>query len=133
LIPVRKLSFLKIPDFFLFISLAIIPFYVLFNQSRFFPEKPVAVVEISGVVRYTIPLDGDKQINLNDWNPPVVLDVKPGKIRILENDCAQHICIHTGYITKTGQSIICVPKKILIYLKNVDEREKDKQVITITG
>ncbi len=129
----QKLSFFRIPDLFLFISLTVIPLYVLFHQTRFFPAKPVAVVEVAGVVRYTIPLDKERQVILNDWNPPVVLEVKPGKIRILKNDCPQHICQHTGYITGTGQSIICVPKKILIYLKNVNGRDKDQQVTTVTG
>ena len=127
----QKLPFFRIPDIFLFLSLAMIPIYVLFHQRDFFPARPVAVLEVAGAVRYTIPLNEERQIILNDWNPPVVLQVKPGKIRILKNDCPQHICLHTGYISESGQSIICVPKKILIYLKN--GKHKDKAVTTVTG
>lgn len=42
------------------------------------------------------------------------LEVKNGRIRICNADCPDKLCEKTGFIGASGQSIICVPRKITI-------------------
>ena len=49
-------------------------------------------------------------------------DMQTGKqsetlgVRVLESDCPTQDCVHTGQISKAGQSIVCLPARIVITL-----------------
>ncbi len=38
-------------------------------------------------------------------------------IRVLESDCPTQDCVHTGEIGRAGQSIVCLPARIIIQLE----------------
>ncbi len=46
------------------------------------------------------------------------IQVSHGKVRVLDSDCLQHICTHTGWIQRAGQSIVCVPNRVLIEIRS---------------
>jgi len=55
-----------------------------------------------------------------------VLEIKNGRVRMLpmsEDLCPKGICSHTGWISKSYESIVCVPNRILV---EFDEREEDE-------
>lgn len=37
-------------------------------------------------------------------------------VRVLESNCPTQDCVHTGQISKAGQSIVCLPARIVITL-----------------
>ena len=39
-----------------------------------------------------------------------------GGLRVAEADCPTQDCVHTGTITRSGQSIVCLPARIVIQL-----------------
>lgn len=43
--------------------------------------------------------------------------VYDGEIRVSEADCPTQDCVHTGTITRTGQSIVCLPARVIIRLE----------------
>lgn len=51
-------------------------------------------------------------------NGKMQIKVKDGKIRVTQADCPQHLCVNMGWIEYSGQSIVCVPNKILIEIKS---------------
>lgn len=91
----------------------------------------VAVVEIAGEVEYRIDLKLDRQYELDEFSPPVKIAVRSGTLAIIANDCPQNICLKMGAISRPGQMIVCVPKKILIYIPA--HHETGKSVKAITG
>lgn len=38
-------------------------------------------------------------------------------IRVAESDCPTQDCVHTGEISRAGQSIVCLPARIIIQLE----------------
>ena len=44
----------------------------------------------------------------------MLIEVKGGRIRVASSDCPKHICSHAGWISKPGQSLVCLPNKVLI-------------------
>jgi len=38
-------------------------------------------------------------------------------IRVVESDCPTQDCVHTGEIYRAGQSIVCLPARIIIALE----------------
>lgn len=46
------------------------------------------------------------------------IQVKGNRIKISGSDCPQHVCVHTGWIQYSGQTIVCVPNKVVIEVKS---------------
>ncbi len=71
-----------------------------------------------------ISVDGNvvKSVNLAEKNhgytlsvvDGIVIEVNNGKIRVRSSDCPDKICVNTGYISKTDEKIVCLPKKLII-------------------
>lgn len=46
-----------------------------------------------------------------------VLEVKNGAVRLLSQDkyfCPQKICVRAGWISKPGETIVCVPNRLVV-------------------
>lgn len=71
--------------------------------------KTVTVKQDNKVV-YEGSLFEDKTVKL-DGNTAVIED---GKVRMKSADCKNHYCIKQGEISKTGESIVCLPNKVII-------------------
>jgi len=64
-------------------------------------------------------VDLDKDSLFSILNGKMQIKVKDGKIRVVDADCPQHLCVNMGWIQYSGQSIVCVPNKILIEIKSL--------------
>ncbi|TDT57297.1 NusG domain II-containing protein [Fonticella tunisiensis] len=56
------------------------------------------------------------------------VEVKDGAIRMLEMDkriCPEGICSDTGWISKSYQSIVCLPNKIMVIIEGQENEELD--------
>ncbi len=66
----------------------------------------------------TIDLTIDQQYVVNGDNGIVKIEVIDNKIRVVEENSPRHLCSKQGFISNSGQSIICLPNKIIIDLPN---------------
>lgn len=48
----------------------------------------------------------------------MVLEIQDSKIRIKHSNCPRQFCVHQGWVTYDGESIICVPYKTLIEVQS---------------
>ena len=79
-------------------------------------EGTVVVVEIDGNVVATYPLDKNETYSLNGGTN--VLVIEDGRAYLNYSNCPDHTCEKTGKIQYVGQSIICLPNKVAITIKN---------------
>ncbi|HHV60784.1 MAG TPA: NusG domain II-containing protein [Clostridiaceae bacterium] len=43
--------------------------------------------------------------------------VEKGRIRVIESDCPDQVCVRTGWLTKTGELAVCVPNRLMIKIE----------------
>lgn len=91
-------------------------------------ESINALVQIDSSVEYEIDLKKDQTIVLDEFNPSVKIKVESNGLRIIQNDCEQKICIKMGAISEPGQMIVCVPKKILIFVPVGNDKHRIKAI-----
>ncbi|WP_456400774.1 NusG domain II-containing protein [Mesoaciditoga sp.] len=83
------------------------------NHSK---KAAKAVIIVHSKVYKVVNLNEDKTFKIN-WKGKYLMTVqiKNGAIRAKDSTCKNKICVHTGWISKDGQSIVCVPNHIIIY------------------
>jgi hypothetical protein len=91
-------------------------------------SRHIAEIKQDGKVIRTIDLDKidtaeEIKITYNDgYN---IIRVENGRIKIIDADCPDKLCVKTGWITESGQSVICLPHKLIIKIqggsKEIDE------------
>lgn len=45
------------------------------------------------------------------------IKIKDGIVYMSDSDCKNQICVNTGEISKKGESIICLPNKVVVEIK----------------
>jgi len=74
-----------------------------------------ALVSQDGKILYEIDLnavEGQKEYLVDGGD--VIIIAETGKIRFLESDCPNQICVFTGWIHRTNQIAACLPNRVLI-------------------
>ena len=57
---------------------------------------------------YTVNIDDDESVHI---------EAKHNAIRVKESTCPHQYCVHTGWISEAGRSIICVPYELVITIE----------------
>jgi len=50
-------------------------------------------------------------------------------IQVNESDCPTQDCVHTGTITRSGQSIVCLPARIIIQLEGGSDANDGPDIV----
>lgn len=85
-------------------------------------DELVAVVVIDGKEIKRLPIDTAdlSQATISAPRGKITIEYGQGKVRVLPLDhsvCPNEICWRTGWISAPGQSIVCVPNKLVITLE----------------
>lgn len=82
-------------------------------------------VVIDGRTEYTYPLDKDGEYDIENDKFINVIVVKDGRVSMKEADCPDKLCVKQGTISKNGQSIICLPHKLVVKITSDKEDTVD--------
>lgn len=82
-------------------------------------------IEIDGKITETLPLDEDTKKKITTENGGTnTLVIKDGKAKIVEANCPDGICKNHKAINRNGESIICLPHKVVVSV--VDNNSDDE-------
>ena len=83
-------------------------------------------VEIDGKTVQTLRLDNDTEQQISTDYGTNTLVIKNGEASVTNADCPDRICVNHRGIRRSGESIICLPHKLVITIVNdKDENEVD--------
>ena len=74
-------------------------------------------VQIDGELVMELPLDEDTQIVLGGGAHTNTLVIEGGTARVAEASCPDRICVGQGSIQYAGESIVCLPHKLVITVR----------------
>lgn len=101
---------------------AIAVIFLLFNYFVIHSDGAKVIVTIDGDVFGTYQLDEEQQIDINGSN---VLIIEDGKADMIEADCPDMLCVHQKAISKEGETIVCLPNKVVVEVADAEEYELD--------
>jgi hypothetical protein len=69
--------------------------------------KSIVLTDIAADKQETYTVKGDCT---------AVIQMENDRVRVKSSTCASQDCVHTGWISKAGQSIVCLPNRLVITL-----------------
>jgi hypothetical protein len=106
------------PKFFLGDSLIILMslVFIIFSFKTFWHFETGSVVQVNfkGETYGNFSLFQDKKISLIGKEGESVIEIKDGQARLKSAPCRNQYCVQQGWISFTGQILICIPNEISI-------------------
>ncbi|NMW84792.1 NusG domain II-containing protein [Peptoniphilus sp. AGMB00490] len=123
---------LKKADILVIILIVIISFLIYFFTNKL-PKEDVnlakkVVITVDGKVFKEIPLNKDtkEKIDINTIYGKNEVVIEGGEVHMHESNCKDKICIKMGKISIPGDSIICLPNRLIV--KIVSEKRNDNDL-----
>jgi hypothetical protein len=82
------------------------------------PENDSKVhITAEGTEYAVVPLNEDRIINVPGPLGKTTVEIKGGRVRVLDSPCPNKICVSQGWIERPGETIICLPNRVSITVK----------------
>ena len=84
-----------------------------------------AVVYIDGEASATYDLNKDGEYEIHTEHGQNLLMIKEGKADMTEADCPDGLCVKQHAVYKTGETIVCLPHKVVIEIEGGQTNDLD--------
>ena len=115
------------------ILLSFTPHLIFFKTSQKGSKNNYAIIQVDGKIHKKIDLSKVKKsekVNLNLPNGKNTLLIKNNNIQMYSANCNDALCVKQGNISKVGQTIICLPHKLIIEIKGDELDSKDDLILS---
>jgi len=88
------------------------------------------VVEQEGKVVYRAPLSEERRITLPGPLGETVVEIKQGRVCVVDSPCPEKVCIGMGTIARSGEIVACVPNRLVLTIRGNDRSEGEHDLIS---
>ena len=115
----KDLIYLKKWDFIIiFIILAIAGGMYMANFNK--EQGGFAIIYVSGDEKERLNLLEDKAITIETTSGYNVVQVKDGKVKVIDADCRDKICVNHVPVSFTKEMIICLPHRLIVEITGTE-------------
>ena len=118
----------------LLLIISFTPHLIFFKTSQKSSKNNYAIIKVDGKIHKKIDLSKVKKsekVNLNLPNGKNnTLLIKNNNIEMKSANCNDALCVKQGNISKVGQTIICLPHKLIIEIKGDELDSKDDLILS---
>lgn len=93
--------------------------FVIFKANM--KEGKYAVVSVDGEEKYRYSLSEDVQKVIKNGEYENTLVIKDGKASVTKANCRDKICVSHKAICNSGETIVCLPHKLVVSVESEDE------------
>ncbi|MCK4307587.1 NusG domain II-containing protein [candidate division WOR-3 bacterium] len=93
------------------LSLSVVSGVVL---KRAHKEAKYCIISVNGKDAYKLLLSEPQKIEVKGALGESIIEIKDKSVRMLDSSCLLKICVHQGEIKSPGETIICVPNRVMI-------------------
>lgn len=114
-------KFIKKADIVLFVVLVIAGLALSWLSVRDSGMGQKVVVTADGQLYGTYDLSRDQEITIEQNGHINKITIKSGQVQMSYSDCKNQICVNDGKISKTSQSIVCLPNRVMVEITGGEE------------
>ena len=85
----------------------------------------VVSVQVDGEVVMELPLSEDTRVVLGEGAHTNVLVIENGTAQVVEASCPDQVCVRQGAVRYEGESIVCLPHKLVAVIEGGAENDVD--------
>lgn len=98
--------------------------YLYFNMNNIKSAGYVQVYREDSLIK-TYPLSKDGQYEIKTENNFNQIIIEKGSVFMKDADCPDKLCVRQGKISKNGESIICLPHKLVVKISSEEGTENE--------
>ncbi len=109
---------IKKADIVLLICLVVLGLFVSWYSIAMDSTGERVVVTAGGEVFGIYDLSEDQEIEVSQDGHTNHITIKGGTVSMTYSSCKNQICVHTGVISHTKDSIACLPNKVIVEIES---------------
>lgn len=113
---------IKKADIFLVAALVAIGIILSIVLSAGQTDGETAKITIDGKEYSTYSLMENRSISVNEHGEKNTVVIKDGSVYISKANCKGKDCVRQGKISQTGQTIVCLPHKMIIEIQGGESK-----------
>ncbi len=99
------------------LAVALIAFFVVDRFIKKDGDK--VVIKVDGEVVKIINISNSQSIIVNGYEGGTnTVVIENGTVYMTEADCPDKICVNTGKISRTGETIVCLPHRVVVEIES---------------
>lgn len=118
-------DFFKKSDIILMISIVIIGLISAVYISLAKTKGDKVEIKVNNRIYGTYSLYIDRTVVVEGKNSKNIVTIKDGSVKMSSASCKNQICVHHSPISKAGESIICLPNKVIVRIKGSSSKGVD--------
>ena len=112
-------------DIILIVTMALIVAVAALLLFLFKSEGDMVVVTVDGELYGEYSLGEDKTVEIKNGDGSNLLVIEGGRAYVTEASCPDGICSSHRAVSKDGESIICLPNKVVIEIRARGQEQPD--------
>ena len=98
-----------------FLCVALIIYAFLYLSSS---EGDIVIVKVDGTVVKELPLNQDDEFTVSGFQGGInSIIIRNGSVLASDADCPDKLCVKTGKINRAGETIVCLPHRVVVEIK----------------
>ncbi len=121
---------MKKKDLILIVSvLIIIVGSILANKVIHSSKGELVEIYLDNKLYKKVPLDKEQKIEIKNKKDKNTVYIHDRGVEVSHANCHDKVCVKTGFIKNSGDSIVCLPHKLNIKIVASDKNKKEQDVI----
>lgn len=119
---------MKKGDYVVIILIIIFAFstFVLTNKKNIsnkdsYNKEVVITVDGKEEGRYNLNETKNKKLNIETKYGKNTVLIKNNKVDITDSNCSDKLCVQMNPISKSGESLICLPNRLVVTIESIDK------------
>lgn len=109
-------------DLLILVVLLLIGGTIIYQQVTPNNIGNIAVLEINGEIIAEFNLEQEYgQFHVETDQGYNILAFEDGRVKVEEADCPDQTCVRFGWIERIGQTIVCLPHRVIVRIENVTQ------------
>ena len=89
-----------------------------------------SVLKYDKDIRFSIAYLYKIKIDEDEYN---VVEIKNKEVRMKEANCRDLLCTHMPSIKKVGETIVCLPHRLILEIISSDDKKNDDEIDKVVG
>ncbi len=126
-------KYIRKADIILFIVLVIGGLAATYALSMSGSGGDTVIIKSDGKLFATYSLYEDRTIEVpapGDSDGFNIVEIKAGKVSVTDASCSNQVCVNSSEISKSGESIVCLPNKLVVSIEGDKEGGEDYDSVT---